>query len=139
MSAARPHPGKPRAKIFEERYPGINVTIGGGFSNVLDKKIDTQIAAGKLEVDAAILQTIADYVRWKAGRPPDRVQAARLRQDGCEVSKIADGTFWATMVNVVPYMYNTEKVAAADIPNSAIDFLKPQFPGKDRHRLSGRR
>ena len=44
--------------------------------------------------------------------------------------KDADGTFWATMVNVVPYMYNTEKVAAADIPNSATDFLKPQFQGK---------
>ena len=52
--------------MFEDRYPGINFAIGGGFSNVLDKKIDTQIAAGKLEVDAAILQTIADFVRWKA-------------------------------------------------------------------------
>jgi len=30
----------------------------------------------------------------------------------------------------VPYMYNTEKVAAADVPNSALDFLKPQFAGK---------
>ncbi|MGB6760471.1 MAG: ABC transporter substrate-binding protein [Xanthobacteraceae bacterium] len=44
--------------------------------------------------------------------------------------KDADGTFWATMVNVVPYMFNSEKVAAADIPNSAMDFLKPQFQGK---------
>ena len=44
--------------------------------------------------------------------------------------KDAGGTYWATMVNVVPYMYNTEKVAAADIPNSAKDFLKPKFTGK---------
>ena len=44
--------------------------------------------------------------------------------------KDADGAYWATMVNAVPYMYNTEKVAAADIPNSAQDFLKPQFHGK---------
>jgi ABC-type Fe3+ transport system substrate-binding protein len=34
------------------------------------------------------------------------------------------------MINAVPYMYNTEKVATADIPNSALDFLKPQFAGK---------
>jgi ABC-type Fe3+ transport system substrate-binding protein len=34
------------------------------------------------------------------------------------------------MINVVPYMYNTEKVAAADVPNSALDFLKAQFEGK---------
>ena len=44
--------------------------------------------------------------------------------------KDAGGTYWATMVSVVPYMYNTEKVAAADIPNAAMDFLKPQFKGK---------
>ena len=114
-------PWEARAKIFEERYPGIKVTIGGGFSNVLDQKIDTQLAAGKLEVDAAILQTAADYVRWKkegrliAFEPPgfDKMDAN---------FKDADGTFWATMVNVVPYMYNTEKVATADVPNSAMDF-----------------
>jgi ABC-type Fe3+ transport system substrate-binding protein len=122
-------PWEARAKVFEDRYPGIKITIGGGFSNVLDKKIDQQLAAGKLEVDAAILQTIADYVRWKAERrlltfkPPgfDKMDAA---------FKDRDGAFWATMVNVVPYMYNTEKVAAAEIPNSATDFLKPLFTGK---------
>ena len=122
-------PWEARAKIFEERYPGIKITIGGGFSNVLDKKIDQQLAAGKLEVDAAILQTIADFARWKAEKrlltfaPPgfDKMDAA---------FKDKDATFWATMVNVVPYMYNTERVAAADIPNSALDFLKPQFQGK---------
>ncbi len=122
-------PWEARAKVFEERYPGIKVTIGGGFSNVLDQKIDAQLAAGKLEVDAAILQTAADYVRWKkegrllAFKPGgfDKMDAA---------FKDEDGTFWATMVNVVPYMYNTEKVAAAEVPNSALDFLKPQFTGK---------
>jgi ABC-type Fe3+ transport system substrate-binding protein len=122
-------PWEARAKVFEERYPGIKVTIGGGFSNVLDNKIDAQIAAGKLEVDAAILQTAADYVRWK--------KEGRLivfKPDGFDkmdpAFKDADGTFWATMVNVVPYMINTDKVLAADIPNSAEDFLKPMFTGK---------
>ena len=122
-------PWEARAKSFEEQYPGIKVSIGGGFSNVLDKKVDAQLAARKLEVDAVIFQTAADFVRWKQeGRlmtfkPPgfDKMDPA---------FKDADGTFWATMVNVVPYMYNTEKVAAADIPNSALDFLKPQFHGK---------
>jgi ABC-type Fe3+ transport system substrate-binding protein len=122
-------PWEARAKAFAEKYPGIKVSIGGGFSNVLDSKIDQQIAAGKLEVDAAILQTIADFVRWKhegrlmSFKPPgfDKMDPA---------FKDADGTFWATMINVVPYMYNTEKVAAADVPNSALDFLKPQFHGK---------
>jgi ABC-type Fe3+ transport system substrate-binding protein len=122
-------PWEARAKAFAEKYPGIKISVGGGFSNVLDQKIDQQIAANKLEVDAAILQTIADYVRWKredrlmAFRPPgfDKMDAA---------FKDKDGTFWATMVNVVPYMYNTTKVPATDVPDSALDFLKPEFHGK---------
>jgi len=122
-------PWEARAKVFEARYPGVKLSIGGGFSNVLDKKIDEQIAAGKLEVDAAILQTIADFVRWKSeGR------LMTFKPDGFDLMdasfKDSDGTFWATSVNVVPYMINTEKVAAADAPNSALDFLKPQFQGK---------
>jgi ABC-type Fe3+ transport system substrate-binding protein len=122
-------PWEARTKAFAERYPGIKISIGGGFSNVLDKKIDQQIKAGKLEVDAAILQTIADFVRWKA-----ESRLLIFKPDGFETMdasfKDADGAFWATMVNVVPYMVNTEKVAAADVPNSALDFLKPQFHAK---------
>ncbi|HXW41419.1 MAG TPA: extracellular solute-binding protein [Xanthobacteraceae bacterium] len=122
-------PWETRAKAFEDKYPGVKISIGGGFSNVLDKKVDAQLTANKLEVDAAILQTAADFVRWKHDgalmtfRPPgfDKMDPA---------FKDKDGTFWATMVNVVPYMYNTDKVAAADVPNSARDFLKPQFHGK---------
>ncbi len=126
----RPHRavGSPCRNLWSA-FPGIKVTIGGGFSNVLDKKVDAQLAAGKLEVDAVIFQTAGDFGRWKtegrllAFKPNgfDKMDAA---------FKDADGTFWATMVNVVPYMYNTEKVAAADIPNAATDFLKPQFRGK---------
>src|SRR5580704_8909036 len=95
-------PWEARAKVFEERFPGIKVTVGGGFSNVLDKKIDAQIAAGKLEVDAAILQTAADYGRWKReGR------LITFKPNGFDKMDAAfkerDGTYWATMVNVVPY------------------------------------
>ena len=59
-------PWEAKAKIFEQRYPGIKVSITGGFSNVLDKKIDQQLSEDKLEVDASIFQTLQDFVRWKA-------------------------------------------------------------------------
>jgi ABC-type Fe3+ transport system substrate-binding protein len=122
-------PWEAMAKKFGERYPGIKFSISGGFSNVLDKKIDAQIAAGQLEVDTAILQTIPDFVRWKAeGHMLNYKPNGFGEIDGS--FKDADGAYWATMVNAVPYMYNTEKVAAGDIPNSALDFLKPQFAGK---------
>ena len=35
------------------------------------------------------------------------------------------------MVIAMPYMVNTQHVGAADVPNSALDFLKPQFNGKN--------
>jgi ABC-type Fe3+ transport system substrate-binding protein len=100
-------PWEERAKAFEQLYPGIKISIGGGFSNVLDKKIDQQIAAGKLEVDAAILQTIADFARWK-----NEGRLLIFKPDGFDAMdasfKDADGAFWATMVNIVPYMVNTD-------------------------------
>ncbi len=122
-------PWEATARVFEQRYPGIKVAITGGFSNVLDKKIDQQIKDSKLEVDTAIFQTLQDFVRWKAeGRllpykPPGF--------DAIDPSfKDADGAFYGVMVNAMPYMYNTQQVAAADVPNSALDFLKAQFKGR---------
>jgi ABC-type Fe3+ transport system substrate-binding protein len=122
-------PWEASARIFELRYPGIKVSITGGFSNVLDKRIDKQLADGKLEVDTAIFQTLQDFVRWRAEgrllayRPPgfDAIDAS---------FKAEDGAFYGVMVNVMPYMYNTQHVSAAEVPNSALDFLKPQLRGK---------
>src|ERR1700691_515207 len=58
-------PWEAAASQCKQKYPGIEVKIEGGFSNVLDRKIDDQIKAKKLEVDAAFFQTVQDYVRWK--------------------------------------------------------------------------
>jgi len=123
-------PWEARARIFEQRYPGIKISITGGFSNVLDKKIDQQLGAGKLEVDAAIFQTLNDFVRWKsqgrllAYKPPgfEAIDAS---------FKDSDGAFYGTQVIAMPYMFNTQHVKAGDVPNSANDFLKPIFDGKN--------
>ncbi len=71
------------AKDFSARYPGVNVSITGGFSNVLDAKIDAQLKAGKLEVDLAVFQTLQDFVRWKQdGKLLNyKLQTARFRQN----------------------------------------------------------
>jgi ABC-type Fe3+ transport system substrate-binding protein len=122
-------PWEAKAKIFEQRYPGIKILITGGFSNVLDKKIDQQLKDGKLEVDAAIFQTLHDFVRWKA-----EGQLLQYKPEGFDAIdasfKDPDGAFYGTMVIAMPYMINTEHVSPADAPNSALDFLKPQFRGK---------
>ena len=60
---AAPHEN--RAKEFMQKYPGIAVSLTGGFSNVLIERIEKQMADRKLEVDMAFFQTVQDFVSWK--------------------------------------------------------------------------
>lgn len=122
-------PWEAAAKEFSARYPGIQVSVTGGFSNVLDKKIDEQLATGKLELDAAFFQTLQDFVRWKqqgallAFKPQgfDKIDAS---------FKDAGGAFVAIQINAMPYAYNPSLVKPEDVPRSALDFLNPRFRGK---------
>src|ERR1700687_6035061 len=122
-------PWEATARIFEQRYPGIKVSITGGFRNVLDKQIDSQLKDGKLEVDTAIFQTLQDFVRWKADGRLLAFKPAGF--DAIDPSfKDKDGAFYGVMVSAMPYMYNTQHVATAEVPSSALDFLEPKFRGK---------
>src|SRR5262249_25459031 len=57
---------EPLAREFEQKFPGITVTVKGGFSNQLNQEIEQQFRAGRLDVDMALFQTAQDFVRWKA-------------------------------------------------------------------------
>src|SRR5918911_4278440 len=46
-------PHESRARQFMQQYPGITVKVTGGFSNVLTREIEKQMAEGKLAVDMA--------------------------------------------------------------------------------------
>jgi ABC-type Fe3+ transport system substrate-binding protein len=117
------------AKEFSVRYPGVKVSVTGGFSNVLDKKIDAQLAAGKLEVDLVMFQTLQDFVRWKQ-------QGALLEfkpqgSDKIDPSfKDRSGAYVAIQINAHTYAYNPNLVKPEDVPRSALDFLNPHFKGK---------
>ncbi len=122
-------PWEAAAKEFSSRYPGINIAVTGGFSNVLDKKIDAQLAAHKTEVDLAIFQTLQDFVRWK-------LQGALLdfKPQGFEKIdasfKDPGGAFEAVQINAHAYAYNPNLVKPEDVPRSALDFLNPRFKAK---------
>jgi ABC-type Fe3+ transport system substrate-binding protein len=117
------------AKLFEQRYPGITVSVTGGFSNVLDQRIDEQLSAKQLQVDMAFFQTVQDFVAWKrAGVLLD------YKPNGFDLIdrrfRDPDGAFTPTSVVLLTYAYNTKLVAPADVPKSATDFLNPKFAGK---------
>jgi len=117
------------AKEFSARYPGVTVSVTGGFSNVLDKKIDAQLAGSKLEVDMAVFQTLQDFARWKQ-------QGALLEFKPQGFDKIdpsfsdPSGAFVAVQINAHTYAYNPNLVKPEDAPRSALDFLNPRFKGK---------
>jgi len=120
---------KATADAFEKRFPGIAVTGKGGFSNVLDVEIDQQLKDKNVATDFVQFQTIQDYARW------DKADALmHFKPDGFDQvlppMKGKNGAWVA--VNAIPlfYGYNPDKVQEADVPRSALDFLKPQFRGK---------
>jgi ABC-type Fe3+ transport system substrate-binding protein len=114
---------------FQQKFPGVKVAFTGGLSNGLNQKIEQQLASKKVETDLAIFQTIQDFAKWKA-----RGALALFKPEGTEQIDPAyrdeDGAFTAVSVNTVVYAYNTQLVPAADVPRSALDFLKPIFQGK---------
>jgi ABC-type Fe3+ transport system substrate-binding protein len=114
---------------FQQAYPGVTVSFTGGLSNGLNRKMSQQILDKKVESDIAIFQTIQDFVRWK------REGALLLfRPQGFDAIdpafKDEDGAFTTVSVNMVSYAYNTQLLAPADVPKSALDFLKSPFQGR---------
>jgi hypothetical protein len=123
---AAPHEN--RAKEFMQKYPGIAVSVTGGFSNVLNERIERQIADRKLEVDMAFFQTVQDFVTWKT-----QGKLLAFKPDGFDQIlpnfRDEDGAYLALSANALTYAYNTARVRAEDAPKSAQDFLKPMFAG----------
>ena len=117
------------AREFEQRFPGLTVSVTGGFSNVLNETIEQQIKAGRLDVDMALFQTVQDFVNWKK-----RGLLLPFKPEGFDQIhpsfRDQDGAYIAIRVNAITYAYNTKLVPAEDVPQSALDFLKPIFRGK---------
>jgi ABC-type Fe3+ transport system substrate-binding protein len=124
---AAPH--EARVKLFMQQYPGIQVSVTGGFSNVLNERIEKQLAEKKLVVDMAFFQTVQDFMAWKR-----QGKLLAFKPDGFEHIvpnfRDPDGAYMSLSANALTYAYNTSKVRAEDAPKSAQDFLKPMFHGK---------
>ena len=124
---AAPHEN--RAKLFMQQFPGVEVKVTGGFSNVLNERIGKQMAEGKLAVDMAFFQTVQDFVKWKK-----EGKLLNFKPDGFEQIypnfKDPDGAYMSFSANALTYAYNKAAVKPEDAPRSALDFLKPMFMGK---------
>jgi ABC-type Fe3+ transport system substrate-binding protein len=115
-------------KDFEQRFPGVTVAFTGGLSTDLNQRIERQLASGTMETDLAILQTIQDFGKWKKAGA-----LLPFKPEGSDAIdpayKDEDGAFTAVSINTIVYAYNTNFVPPADVPTSALDFLKSRFQG----------
>jgi len=119
----------PVIKAFNDRFPGIDVTVVSAYSNVNDVKIDQQLREHNVSADIVSFQTIQDFVRWN--------QAAVLLPYRFPYFALFDphytdasGAFVATSLFPLTYGYNSQLLSAPDVPRSALDFLRPEFKGK---------
>ena len=121
-----------------QKYPGIKVSVTGGFSNVLNDSIEKQIAAGKLEVDMAFFQTVQDFVTWKK-----RGVLLRFKPDGFEQImpnfRDPDGAYIALSANVLSYAYNTKLGRPRGCAALGAGFPQAAVQRQADQRLSGRR
>jgi ABC-type Fe3+ transport system substrate-binding protein len=120
---------EPLAREFESKFPGLTVSIEGGFSNVLNQKIEQQFREGKLQADMVLLQTAQDFVRWKG-----QGKMLAFKPEGYDAIdksfKDPDGAFIAWFVGTLSYAYNSKAMKPENAPKSALDFLKGEFRGK---------
>jgi ABC-type Fe3+ transport system substrate-binding protein len=120
---------EPLAREFEQKFPGLAVTIEGGFSNVLNQSIEQQFKDGKLATDMALFQTAQDFVRWK-----QQGRMLAFRPEGFEAIdasfKDPEGAFIVWYVGTLSYAYNSRELTREAAPRSALDFLKSEFRGK---------
>jgi len=116
-------------KEYEARFPGIKVTITGGYAGGLAPKIDKELAANKVEVDIVTFQAVQEFVRWKK-----EGVLLPFKMEGYEALdprfRDPDGAFTPLGVFAIAPAYNTRLLNAEDAPRSAADFLKPQLRGK---------
>ena len=120
---------EPLAREFESKFPGLTVSIEGGFSNVLNQRIEQQFKDGKLQTDMVLLQTAQDFVRWKG-----QGKMLAFKPEGYDAIdksfKDPDGAFIAWFVGTLSYAYNSKAMKPENAPKSALDFLKGEFRGK---------
>ena len=116
-------------KEYEARFPGIKVTVTGGYAGTLAPAIDKQLAQGKLEADFVTFQAVQEFVRWKR-----EGVLLPFKMEGFEALdarfRDPDGAYTPIGVFAIAPAYNTRLVSRQDAPRSALDFLKPGLRGK---------
>ncbi len=128
------------ARLFQKKYPEINVVTTVGRGNTLAPRIMAERRAGKYLVDAYISGVTTAYEVFYRGKILDSVRDALLLPEVVDESKWWQGQhqyvdpenryIFLYLGNVGEYVsYHTKSVEAGEI-RSYWDFLRPKWKGK---------
>ena len=113
---------------FLKRFPGIDLKLIVDYSKYHDVRIDNQLATGTLVPDVVQLQTLQDFVRWKA-------QGRLLHYRPAGFSKVYDGFkdpqgAWVAIGAIgFSFMYAPAAVGS-DAPRTPLDLVDPKWKGR---------
>ena len=113
---------------FLKRFPGIDLKLIVDYSKYHDVRIDNQLATGTLVPDVVQLQTLQDFVRWKA-------QGRLLHYRPAGFSKVYDdfkdpqGAWVAIGAIGFSFMYAPAAVGS-DAPRTPLDLVDPKWKGR---------
>ncbi|MEU0877009.1 extracellular solute-binding protein [Lentzea sp. NPDC005914] len=113
---------------FKARFPGIDLTLIVDYSKYHDVRLDNQFATGTVVPDVVQLQTLQDFVRWKAlGRLLHYKPAGFSKvHDGF---KDREGAWVAVGAIAFSFMYGPAAVGS-DAPRTPLDLVDPKWKGK---------
>ncbi|CAM5586867.1 ABC transporter substrate-binding protein [Streptomyces aurantiogriseus] len=113
---------------FLRSFPDIDLTLIVDYSKYHDVRVDNQLATGTLVPDVVQLQTLQDFVRWKAQGRLLPYKPAGFSQVHAGF-KDPQGAWVAIAAIAFSFMYGTAAVGA-DAPRTPLDLLDPKWKGK---------
>jgi iron(III) transport system substrate-binding protein len=113
---------------FEKRYPGIKVHMWRAASDKVLQRVMSEARAGRFDVDVVETNALPleSLQREKLLQPVRSPQLASLIPGAVP----PHGAWAASRLNVFVQAYNTQRVAAAELPARLEDLLQPRWRGK---------
>lgn len=117
-------------QLFTARH-GVKVNIVRAASQIMFQRLSQDLAQGAANADVFSSVDIANFIDLKQKNALARYQPENAAQVFPVFQRLdPEGYFHATVASVIALAYNTQKVKAADAPNSWTDLLDPKWVDK---------
>ena len=118
------------AKVFEEKFPGIQVRVERTGAERVFQRIAQEYASNIHAVDLANSSDAAHFIVWKNKGMLESFVPEDVAKFYPAAHKDPDGAFASFRVWLCIIAYNTNPVKKEDAPKSFADLLDPKWKGK---------